>query len=91
MEYYSFSPGFTTSGLGSLIYDMGPQCASCNPQAISEVLRRYQFGSTLNSSDDTAVISKPPLSEAEVAQLAEVSRSPMSQAYAANDTVNTSM
>ena len=51
---------------------MGPQSAGCNHQVMQEVLRRYQFGSTLNPSEDTTVISKPPLNEAEVAQLTEV-------------------
>lgn len=75
-DFLSISPpplGFTTPGLASLLYDMGPQCASCNQQAIHEVLRRYQFGSMLSPSDDTTLISRPPLIEAEVDQLIEVS------------------
>ena len=65
--------GFTTPAVGALIYEMGPRCANCNnPQALHEVLRQYSFGSAVNTSDDTTVISKPTLNETEVAQLTEV-------------------
>ena len=68
----SLPAGFSSSTLATLLYDMGPQCPSCNPQALQELMRRYQFDSTLHPSDNMAIISKPLLTDTEVAQLSEV-------------------
>ena len=55
-----------------LLYQLGPQCSSCNQQAVAEVLAQYEFGTSLNLTEDTTVINKPPLNRGELAQLSEV-------------------
>ena len=69
----SFSPaGFTNPGVASLLHTLGPQTASCNQQAIAAACRRYQLGCSLDRNSDTTIISKPSLSEEDVAPLSEV-------------------
>ena len=58
--------------MASVLYQLGPDCASSHQQAVEAVIERSGFGVSLDTTNDTSVISSPPISREEVQSLIQV-------------------
>ena len=58
--------------MASVLYQLGPDCASNHQQAVEAVIERSGFGVSLDTTNDTSVISSPPISREEVQSLIQV-------------------
>lgn len=65
-------PGFKNPSLATILYEMGPDCACSNQQAAEAVMKRHQFGYSMDASADTSVIHQPPISKEEKQLLTQV-------------------
>lgn len=65
-------PGFSNPGVGTILFELGPDCACSNRQALELVVRRFHDSISTDMSEDTQVISKAPITEWEIQALLQV-------------------
>lgn len=74
MNLSSSTLGFSNPSLATILYHLGPNCASSNRDALLTIRRKYNLGipDDKHVPSDTTIIPTNPVTDREIEKLVEV-------------------
>ncbi len=64
--------GRSNASIGTILHQLGPDCASSNVQAIQAIIHRCRFGYSEDHAEDTSYIRSTPIDENDLRGLVAV-------------------